>query len=90
MSEISGGSGDSRYTFFSDELIALNREIANHPLLMSKLEMLPQPAEFELSMAAIAAYSGIVVDGYFTQEGINKLAETCIERLRKARTIILN
>lgn len=94
MSKINGSSGgsgmDSRFVYFSDTLIALNREIANHPLLMSKLDMLPQPADFELRMAAVAAYAGIVVDGYFSAEGIDKLAEACIEKLRKARTIILN
>lgn len=90
MSKINGSSGDSRFIYFSDTLIALNLEIANHPLLISKLEMLPQPADFELRLAAVAAYSGIIVDGYFSSEGVDKLAEACIERLRKARTIILN
>lgn len=78
---------------FSQDLIALNEEIANHPELQRRMtEMIandPQMAGFEEKMAMICSYVGINVDSWLGKDGINELASLCTDKLRGKRSILI-
>ena len=60
---------------FSEERIALNKELAYHPALM---ELLGKHAmdEFEIRLAEIAAYCGVVVDGDYLSKDLDRLVSS--------------
>jgi len=69
---------------FPESYLALNREVAHHPLLLQRLSKHPQ-SETETLLAEIAAYCGIAVDGEFTQKELGDLAHICWEKLKTMR-----
>jgi len=75
--------------YFPEIFIELNKEIGYHPELLSLLAKHTN-GEFELILAEIAAYCKVEVDGEFTQEDLEKLAELCLKILHKKRTILLS
>ena len=75
--------------YFSEARIELAREVRNHPELINQIGGIPAD-DFEQALATIAAYVNIVVDGYFTQRGMDELCDMCTERLRKKRQIIIH
>ena len=73
---------------FSEERIALAQEVKNHPKLVEVLQgMDAGPDDWELRLAAIAHYCGIVVDGEYMPSELDKLADICYWRLRSRNTI---
>lgn len=74
--------------FFPESRIALSREVAEHPPLLELLQKHPQ-AEFEIILAEIATYCGVVLDGTYTQEDLDKLCDILFKRLRAKRSSIL-
>lgn len=73
---------------FSEALIELNREVANHPELVELLARQESP-EMEVRLAEIAAYCEIVLDGFYDQHDIAKIADECIRRLKSKRVGII-
>lgn len=79
---------------FSDELIALQAEIANgkHPKLTAKLAANIH-LDLETRIGLVAAHCGIPVDGVFTNAGLNalykKLTDALIERRENPYGIIV-
>lgn len=59
-----------------DELIQLNQEIRNHPILMSLLanhERNDAVNEWETKLAEIAVYCEVILDGTYNEEELVKL-----------------
>lgn len=73
------------------QLLDLNDEVQHHPDLQ-KLLVNHNPAELEIMIAEIAAFCGVVLDGYYTQEDIIRLAEILRKKLYERRTglVIIN
>jgi len=70
--------------FFSESRIQLDREIKNHPELIRLLENHPAN-EFEIRLAEVAAYCGILLDGDYLPFELNDLCELCYWKLRQKR-----
>lgn len=77
-------------TFFPDGLMNLQAELATglHPEVEKLLTSLQcAPNDWEIRLARIAAYVGIIVDGQYGTEEISQLAATCAGRLEVLREI---
>lgn len=74
--------------FFPESYIALNQEVGNHPELCELLAKHP-PQEFEIRLAEIAAYCGVVLDGYYTPEDLEKLAHILVGKLKDKNCLII-
>ena len=74
--------------FFPESYIALNQEVGNHPELCELLAKHP-PQEFEIRIAEIAAYCGIVLDGYYTPEDLERFADILVRKLKDKNSIII-
>ena len=76
--------------YFPQERIALQEELA-HPAHQELWPLVAKhpPQEFELRLAEIAAYLGIVLDGYYSQEELNKLCDILTRKLYEKRTQIV-
>lgn len=75
------------YVYFPEEQIALVQEIQNHPDLLTILAV--QQDDPHLHIAEIAAYCGIVLDGTYTPDDINKLCDIMTRKLQSKRAIIV-
>lgn len=69
-----------------DELINLNREIANHPTLIVRLQNNGhKPEDWESRLCEVAHYCEVIVDGEYLPEEIVKLCELLLPRLIEKR-----
>jgi hypothetical protein len=75
-------------TYFPQSMIVLDQECQKHPDLVILLAAQTSP-EIEDRIAEIAAYCGVLLDGMYTPEDIDKLCDMLITRLQKKRMIIL-
>lgn len=73
---------------FPEVFLQLQEEIGFHPALVEQLGRVPAN-EFEQKIAVIAAYCEVLLDGIYDQKDIEKIADICLRRLRKNRTIII-
>lgn len=69
---------------FPEELIQLNKEVSNHPELMTLLANHPS-GEWEIKMAEIALYCEVIVDGTYLPEEMQKLAGILTKKLIERR-----
>ena len=69
--------------YFDQRAIDLNSEIMKHPELMELLSRHNDPA---VKLAHVAAYCEIIVEGAYTEEECNVLAEILTKRLVAKRT----
>lgn len=82
--------------YFEDipiERVELNIECTHHPELIEKLreiQLLSDDNSFEVMLAGVAAYCEVALDGYYTQEDLNKISTKCTEILRQKRMIDLD
>ena len=72
--------------FFPEEFIQLNKEVEYHPVLVEYLAKHP-PNEYEIRMAEISAYCGVILDGSYTYDEMKKLADILTKKLKEARVI---
>ena len=72
--------------YFDDRAIALNAEVMNHPVLM---EFMAKHTDPTMKLAEIAAYCEVALDGAYTEEDCNHLADILTRRLIKKRTLLL-
>lgn len=77
-----------RIEMFSDDMIALSQEVGYHPHLVQRLHK-HAGADFEIKLAEIAAYCEVALDGFYTQDDINKLCELLYNKLRASRAAIV-
>lgn len=75
------------------DLLALNDEMQNHPSLMQHMaEYIANnngDVSLEDKIGFIAAFCGIVVDGYYTPTEVHILASKCVMELRNARAELI-
>jgi hypothetical protein len=82
--------------YFEDipiERVELNIECTHHPELIEKLreiQLLSDDNSFEVMLSGVAAYCEVALDGYYTQEQLNRICTICTEKLRKKRMIDLD
>lgn len=82
--------------YFEDipiERVELNIECTHHPELILKLreiQLLSDDNSFEVMLAGVAAYCEVALDGYYSQEELNKICTICTEKLRKKRMLDLD
>ena len=75
---------------FPMEAIELNIEMSHHPELAVNIAeyMIETPnADFYDKLATVAAYVGIVLDGYYTMDDVKKLCTICTQKLQEKRSI---
>lgn len=75
------------------ERVELNIECTHHPELIEKLreiQLLSDDNSFETMLAGVAAYCEVALDGYYTQDQLNRICTICTEKLRKKRMIDLD
>jgi len=80
--------GRMQLNYFSPVRQALNAEIASHAGLQEYLKK-HDTSEFEVRLAEIARYCGVMLDGEYDQHDIDNICGLCLEELRKKSTIIL-
>lgn len=76
------------YHYFPESLIALREEIDHHPDLLTILKLQPD-SDIYIHIAEIAAYCKVVLDGYYTQADIIRLADILVRELRAKRVAII-
>ena len=76
------------YDYFPEELIALHREIQNHPPLL-KLLAEQEDKDVYIQILEIAAYCKILVAGEYTRDDMLNLCEMLTKKLMSMRTIIV-
>lgn len=72
--------------FFHPARIALAKEVKNHPELAPLLNE-HEVGDFGNRVGAIAATFGIMLDGPYTEEDIDRLCEELVGKLMQKRTI---
>ena len=74
--------------YFSPSRLLLQEEVALHPELAPHIAQFPA-SEFELRLAAVAAYCGVIVDGLYDPDEIDRFCEILVVKLQEKRTLIL-
>jgi hypothetical protein len=74
---------------FPEAAIELHKEVSKHPALLSALSCLGPESTLNERIAIIAAYLGMVLDGYYVEEELEKLFEIILHKLRNKSAIIL-
>ena len=76
------------FEYFDPRMLALQEEVSHHPQLMELLAKHP-PQEKEMRLAEIAAYCEIILDGYYSEEQLNELADVLTRKLKQKNCIVL-
>lgn len=71
--------------FFPIEIQKLNLEIQFHPKLLEYISRYNYETQFEEVMAEVAAYCGIIMDGYYERPEQVKLAGICADMMEAER-----
>lgn len=74
--------------YFPEAQIQLQEEIFQHPELCRLLQNHP-PQEKEMRLAEIATYCGVLLDGMYMPEDIDKLCEILHRKLVEKRIQII-
>lgn len=75
------------YDYFPEELIALRREIQEHPSLL-KILAEQEDKDVYIQILEIAAYCKILVAGEYTRDDMLNLCKMLTKKLMSMRTII--
>ena len=78
----------AHHMYFSEARIELQREIRKHPTLVAMLMEQPDTT-FEVRLALVAKFCGILLDGNYDQQDIDNISDLCLTELRKRSTLIL-
>ena len=76
--------------YFPQEAIVLQQEVIKHPALVYELQRMPHQATLSERFAVIAAYCGMLLEGYYTEDELQKLFHIAIQKLRDKSTSILH
>jgi len=74
--------------YFSGAKQALNEEVLKHPELRALLVNHPAE-EFEVRLAEIAKYSGVMLDGTYDAQDIDNICELCLGELQKKKESVI-
>lgn len=80
-----------RLEFFPESLIALQRELPNHPVLCERLSR-HSPTEFEIRLAEIALYCNVILDGSYSPDDVDGICHVLWKKLKEKDSgiIIIN
>jgi hypothetical protein len=76
------------YDYFPEELIALRREIQEHPPLL-KILAKQEDKDVYIQILEIAAYCKILVAGEYTRDDMLNLCEMLTKKLMSMRTLVV-
>ena len=79
--------------FFPEVALELNKEVQNHPLLLSELSRLQQlngDLDLRMTIGVVAAYCDVILDGSYFEEDIEILFHMLLKRLKKINEIIVH
>lgn len=74
--------------YFDHRKLELQRELEYHPDICTIISAVPA-SEFELRLAHIAAYCGVMLDDYYSEEEVCNLCEILTKKLYEKRTMIV-
>jgi heptaprenylglyceryl phosphate synthase len=80
---------EHKYEEYSEHQIALMREVKYHTVLQRQIVEAGGINDMEVALPEIAAYCGIIVDGYYIQEELEKLYSILTHKLRDMRMEII-
>lgn len=78
------------FEMFPPAALELQQEVSKHPALVSALSSLGQESTLNERIAIIAAYAGMVLDGWYQEQELEKLFELMILKLRTKSAIIIH
>ena len=87
-SRIEGSKWCSDFQMFSEERIALSREVKDHPDLLVLLAKYTTD-DFEIMLAEIAAYCDLTLEGDYYDKDIDNICKYCTSALVQIRTGIV-
>ena len=70
---------------FPEVIIELQAEIQKHPDLIVNLLQLPKDSEVEEKLGEVAAFVGVMLDGYYNEDAVLDLCETLLVKLKDKR-----
>ena len=73
---------------FPESYLALQKEVAFHPELVEYLQKPGKANDVMHQFAEIASFAGVVLDGFYTQAELTKLADVLVNRLQDLRGVI--
>ena len=77
--------------FFDPRRLALQQELTKHPDIAARIgNHIGSNAQFEMILAELCAEFFIIIDGDYTQEGLDNLCDILTQRLMERRTLILH
>lgn len=79
----------TKFEMFSEERIALGKEVRNHPALVALLTQY-RSDDWGGIIGEVAAYCNIMCDGVYMPSELDKLAGICYWKLKEMRVIVLN
>ena len=82
--------GKSTVEMFSEDRIALNREVLNHPALIMSIRVEAPSGEEGEVIGVIAAYCNVRMDGAYQREEIERLYPILVGKLMQIRKIIIH
>jgi small ligand-binding sensory domain FIST len=78
----------AQIVIFPDSIIALNKEVRNHPNLRLRLSKYSE-SQLTEKLAEIATYCNVLVEGYFSDDALDDLCNLLIDKLRSKSTILI-
>lgn len=79
-----------RIEIFPESAIALSQEVQKHPVLCKELSYLGPSAHLEFKIAVIAKYVGVLMDGEYSEQKLERLFDILLERLRQKSKLIIH
>jgi mannose/fructose/N-acetylgalactosamine-specific phosphotransferase system component IIB len=77
------------YEMFPPVVMAMQEEIQHHPALLQNLLQLPKDAPMEMKLGEVAAFVGIILDGYYDNDQVLELCEEITHKLKHARAELI-
>ena len=71
------------HEYFPQVAVDIQNEIRNHPLLLKQLAEVGEDAPLEERFSIICLYCGLVLDGYYSNDDLERIMHMVMERLKK-------
>jgi hypothetical protein len=81
--------GNNTLEFFSEDKIALQKEVLQHPMLMLDLKLSASSGDEGLVIGTIAAYCNITMDGTYQRSELENLYSILVHKLQRMRKITI-
>lgn len=77
------------HEYFPPVIQALQEEIQKHPALLKNLLQLPKDCGIEMKLGEVAAFCGIILEGYYDNDQILELCDIFVTKLKHARAELI-